>query len=415
MEKYILLLTIIGLVSFAMAWMPAITKKTGISYSIIYVGIGVLLYTLFPSYLPSALPGDNKSLSIHLSELIVIVSLMGTGIKIDRSFTLKNWATPLKLVSVSMLLTIAGAALAGHYFLKLDWPAAVLLGAALAPTDPVLASDVQVGPPNKGAKSETRFGLTAEAGMNDGMAFPFTWLAIALAMDANGSSLNIASWLSYHVGYQIIVGLIMGITFGKLSGFLVFSLPKRFEFFKTSDGFLAISLTLAVYGLTEIVHGYGFIAVFFAAITFRHYEKEHAYHKTLHDVTDQTERLLIAIVLILFGGALVTGILDVLTWPMALFTLLFVFILRPVSVLTALLGTDIHQKEKLAISFFGIRGIGSIFYLAFALNKTNFNQPAELWAIVSFTILVSVLIHGLTAQPVIKHLKSEMPVEKTPD
>ncbi len=314
-----------------------------------------------------------------------------------------------------MLLTIAGAALAGYYFLKLDWPAAVLLGAALAPTDPVLASDVQVGPPNKGAKSETRFGLTAEAGMNDGMAFPFTWLAIVLAMNANTHSSSIGNWLSYHVGYQIIVGLIMGIALGKLSGYLVFSLPKKFDFFKTNDGFLAISLTLAVYGLTELVHGYGFIAVFFAALSFRHYEKKHEYHQTLHDVTDQTERLLIAIVLILFGGSLVSGILNALTWPMAIFSLLFLLILRPASVLTALAGADIHRKEKLAISFFGIRGIGSIFYLAFALNEARFNHTAQLWAIVSFTIMVSVLIHGLTAQPVIKHLKNELPVEKTPD
>ncbi len=98
MEKYVLLLSMIGLASFAMAWMPAITKKTGISYSIIYVALGAVLYTLIPNQLPSALPENNKSLSIHLSELIVIISLMGTGLKIDRSFTLKNWATPLKLV-----------------------------------------------------------------------------------------------------------------------------------------------------------------------------------------------------------------------------------------------------------------------------------------------------------------------------
>ena len=415
MDEYILLLTILGMAAFAMAWMPAITKKTGISYSIIYVLAGVLLYWLFPFYLPAALPKNNESLTLHLSELVVIISLMGTGLKIDRSFGLKNWASPLKLVSISMLLTIAGAAAVGYYFLELDLACAVLLGAALAPTDPVLASDVQVGPPNKGAKSETRFTLTAEAGMNDGMAFPFTWLAIVLAMMANGKDAGVTGWFLYDVLYKISAGLIMGFLLGKAAGFIVFSLPKKFSFLKTNDGFLAIALTLAVYGLTELVHGYGFIAVFVAAINFRHYEKGHEYHQNLHDVTDQSERLLIAVVLILFGGSLVSGILDALTWHMVLFTLLFLFIIRPVSVLAVLFSADIHKKEKLAISFFGIRGIGTIFYLAFALQQTSFNQRDELWALVSFTILVSVVIHGLTAQPVIRHLKRELPVEKTPE
>lgn len=415
MDKYILLLSIIGLASFAMAWMPAITKKSGISYSIIYVLAGAFLYWLFPSYLPSALPQNNASLTIHLSELVVIISLMGTGLKIDRSFTLRNWASPLKLVSISMLLTIAGAAAVSYYFLKLDIAAAVLLGAALAPTDPVLAADVQVGPPNKGAKSETRFTLTAEAGMNDGMAFPFTWLAIALAMMMNGKDAGLTSWLLYDVLYKISAGLIMGFILGKGAGYLVFSLPKKFSFLKTNDGFLAIALTLVVYGLTELLYGYGFIAVFVAAINFRHFEKGHGYHQNLHDVTDQSERLLIAVVLILFGGSLVSGILDALSWPIVIFTLLFLFIIRPVSVLAALFTARIHKKEKLAISFFGIRGIGTIFYLAFALNETGFNHQSQLWALVSFTILVSVFIHGLTAQPVIRHLKREMPVERTPE
>lgn len=415
MDKYILLLSIIGLASFAMAWMPAITKRSGISYSIIYVLVGVLLYWLFPAYLPSPRPEHNGELTIHLSELVVIISLMGTGLKIDRSFSFKNWASPLKLVSVSMLLTIAGATLVGYYFLELDIAAAVLLGAALAPTDPVLASDVQVGPPNKGAKSETRFALTAEAGMNDGMAFPFTWLAITLAMIANGKAASLANWLLVDVLYKVAAALLIGFLLGKLAGYIIFSLPKKFPFFKTNDGFVAIALTLAVYGITELLHGYGFVAVFVAAIALRHYEKGHEYHQNLHDVTDQAERLLIAVVLILFGGNLVSGILDALTWPMAIFTFLFLFIIRPASVLLVLFSADIHRKEKLAISFFGIRGIGSIFYLAFALKETLFTSQQALWALVSFTILVSIVIHGVTAQPVIKHLKREMPVEKTPE
>ncbi len=162
------------------------------------------------------------------------------------------------------------------------------------------------------------------------------------------------------------------------------------------------------------MHGYGFIAVFVSAVSLRHYEKGHHYHQTLHDVTDQAERLLIAVILILFGGTLVNGILDALTWQMGLFSLLFILLLRPIAVLGTLFSADIHTKEKLAISFFGIRGMGTIFYLSFALSKANFNHKDQLWSLVAFTILLSVVVHGLTARPVIRHLKEQMPVEDVP-
>src|SRR4028119_1468071 len=134
MDKYIVLLTVIGLAAFAMAWMPEITKRTGISYSIFFVLAGVLIYALFPGYLPVPLPRLYQESTLHLTEMIVIISLMGTGIKIDRSFSIKRWASPLKLISIAMLLCIGAAALLGYTFLHFDLASAVLLGAVLAPT-----------------------------------------------------------------------------------------------------------------------------------------------------------------------------------------------------------------------------------------------------------------------------------------
>src|SRR5690606_4141611 len=104
MDKYFLLLALIGLAVFGMAWMPAITKRTGISYSVIYLAIGALLYLCLPGYLPVPLPGHHEELTVHLMELVVIISLMGTGIKIDRSFSLRNWSSPLKLATIAMLI-----------------------------------------------------------------------------------------------------------------------------------------------------------------------------------------------------------------------------------------------------------------------------------------------------------------------
>lgn len=314
-----------------------------------------------------------------------------------------------------MIGCIAIAALVGYTFLGLSLAAAVLLGAVLAPTDPVLASDVQVGPPNEKLRSETKFTLTAEAGLNDGMAFPFTWLAIVLSMIAAGSDESILHWFGYYLLYKLAAGIAIGVILGRLAGYLIFKLSKRLKFLDSIDGFIAVAFTLLVYGLTEMAHAYGFIAVFVSAITLRHYEKEHDLHDDLHSFTDQAERLLVAVVLILFGGSLVSGVLDTLNWKMILFSFIFLFIIRPVIAFFSLVKGEFHLKEKVAISFFGIRGLGSIYYLSFALQKTSFDHSDELWAIVTFTILISVIIHGLTASSIMTHLKQVIPKEKIPE
>jgi NhaP-type Na+/H+ or K+/H+ antiporter len=114
--------------------------------------------------------------------LYVAAALMGAGLKLDRAFSWRKWGVTWRLLAVTMPLSIAAITLIGGLGLGLSWVAALLLGASLAPTDPVLAADVQVGPPKSGEEDEVRFGLTSEAGLNDGLAFPFVNLAIALGV-----------------------------------------------------------------------------------------------------------------------------------------------------------------------------------------------------------------------------------------
>lgn len=407
MDQYLIILVILGAAIFSVAWMPGVSKKTGISYSVFYVAIGFILYCLVPDFLPDPLPQKNENLTLHLTELIVIISLMGTGIKIDRKFSFKSWSSPLKLVGFTMLLCIGAATAMGYYFLGLGLASAVLLGAVLAPTDPVLASDVQVGPPNDGMKSETKFALTSEAGLNDGVAFPFTWLAITVGFILTGKEGSFFDWFAFDVIYRIIAGILIGILSGRGIGILLFRFSKKYEILQTRDGLVAVAATLLVYGITEIIHGYGFIAVFICAITLRHFEKDHQYHDKLHSFTDQIERLLVCLLLIIFGGTLAMGILKPITWKMVLFSAFFLLLVRPIFGWLALSNAKMKNRERLAIGFFGIRGMGSIFYLAFGFSKFNFNHQDELWAIVSLTILFSILIHGLTATTVMEYLKKE--------
>lgn len=395
METYIIILAILGGASLMMAWMPIITRKLKISYSIVYVILGFVLYR-FIDVLPEPNPTKEINTTLRLTELVVIVSLMGTGLKIDERFSFRAWSIPLRLVSITMLLSIGITAFLGYLWLGFSIPSAILLGASLAPTDPVLASDVQVGPPLDKQKSEVRFALTAEGGLNDSMAFPFTWLAIAFA----ASSLNmetVATWLIKDLGLRIVVGLICGLLMGKGLAYLLFHLPRNTKLKRPADGFLALSATLLVYGITELVHGYGFLAVFVCAVTLRNFEIDHKYHKKLHAFSDQIERLLVAMVLILFGGSIANGILSILNWQLVLFGLASIFIVRPLCAYFSVIGTPMSLKEKATISFFGIKGVGSLFYLSFALNEAPFENVVELWGVISFIVLCSILIHGFSA------------------
>ena len=412
MSTYILILTVVGLAALSMAWVPSLLKRTFISYPMVYMALGMLVY-LLPYELPQPDPIWREEYVVHLTELIVIISLMGSGLKIRRKISWKNWQIPLRLVSITMLLCIAGLALLGWSVLGMTVSGAILLGAVLAPTDPVLAEQVQVGPPHEKEEDDVRFSLTAEAGLNDGMAFPFTWLAVVVAIAAGTEGDWLAGWLWRDLLYRIVAGLAIGWLIGRGLAYLIFQLPDKSKFPKADDAFLALSATLVSYGITELAHGYGFIAVFITALTLSSHEPDDKYHTEMHDFVIQVEQILMVVLLMLFGGSLVYGLLNFLTWQGAVVGLIFLFLIRPVSALVGMLGIKVPLHEKMAISFFGIRGIGSFFYLSFALDKIDFVDAPQLWSVVGFIVMVSVIIHGFTAAKTMGYLdkrrKKSMP------
>jgi NhaP-type Na+/H+ or K+/H+ antiporter len=394
--EYNLVLVVIGIAALGMAWMPAVGAKLRLSYALIYLVIGVVFYLLFPS-LPKANPLVHENFTVRLTELVVLVALMGSGLKIDERFSFKRWAIPLRLVSLGMLCCMALTAFAAWYWLKMDVASSILLAAVLAPTDPVLASDVQVGPPNEDERDHARFALTAEGGMNDGTAFPFVWLGIMLAGGATTSTAFWIEWVGFTLFYKLAAGVVCGFLVGRGVAYLLFNLPEKSHTLRIQDGFVALSVTLLVYGIAELAKGYGFIAVFTCAITLRNYEMGHKLHTTLHKFSDQIERILVAVTLLIFGGALVSGILESLTLELALLGMAFLFIIRPLTTFFFLGKKFKHLSEKLMVSFFGIRGIGSLYYISFALQKTDFENAKQLWSLVSFVVLMSIIIHGVSA------------------
>ena len=400
-DVYIPLLACLGALMLFVSWLPMVLKEMPLSLPIVCVAIGVAAFGLFPSLGGAATPLEFPALPERLTELVVLVALTGAGLKLDRKLSWRGWIATWRLLGITMPLSIALLALLAWWLLALPPAAALLLAAALAPTDPVLASDVQVGPPGSGEEDDVRFGLTSEAGLNDGLAFPFVNLAIAMA--ASGTALGgwTLEWLRVDVLWKLAAGVGVGYLAGRALAWIAFRMPNRANLARTGDGFVGLGITLLVYGATELMHGYGFLAVFIAALTLRDAERGHDYHEQLHDFVEQTERLLMMVLLVLFGGALLE-LLRPLDAAMVGFAALTLFVVRPVAGWVGLLGTGLPRHERWLLGFFGIRGLGSFYYLAYALNHAEFADADRLWAVVSLIVLASITVHGTTVTPLMR-------------
>ena len=402
-DPYILFLTGAGFLIALVAWLPLALRQLPLSLPIVCIGLGAALFSL-PQMGLDPSPLAHPEFVERFTEFVVIIALMGAGLKLDRVFGLRRWQVTWRLILVTLPLSIAAITVLAGAWLGLAWPVALLLGAALAPTDPVLASDVQVGPPKTGEEDEVRFGLTSEAGMNDGAAFPFVHLAIALSLAAATGKPWAATWLTYNVLWEIGAGVAGGWLIGRAFGWVTFRIPAETKLAQTGDGLIALAATFVSYGLTEIIHSYGFLSVFVTALTFRHAHRSHDFHREMHDVTEQVERLAMMVLLLLFGGALARGLLQGLSWADVAAAGVILLVIRPVTGLVGLWGFRAARAEKLTIAFFGIRGVGSFYYLAYGLNHMEVAGAGRLWAILGLVVLLSVLMHGLTVTPIMRLL-----------
>jgi NhaP-type Na+/H+ or K+/H+ antiporter len=403
-DPYIVVLTGAGLLIALVAWLPLALRRLPLSLPIVCIGLGAAIFSL-PQVTLAPLPMRYPEITERLSEFVVIIALTGAGLKLDRLFSFRKWGIAWRLIAVTMPLSIAAITYIAGAWMGLSWAVALLLGAALAPTDPVLAADVQVGPPKSGQEDEVRFGLTSEAGMNDGAAFPFVHLAIALALTASTGEPWFTRWFTYNVLWEIAGGVGAGYVIGRVFGWLTFHVPAKTKLAKTGDGLIALSATLVSYGLTELVHCYGFLSVFVTALTFRHAHRDHDFQLEMHALTEQVERIAMMVVLLLFGGALVSGLLGPLQWIDVAAAVVILLVVRPVSGLIGLLGHPADWKERLTLAFFGIRGVGSIYYLAYGLNHMEHVPGVDrLWAVVGLIILMSILMHGITVTPIMRQL-----------
>lgn len=401
-DPYVVGMLLVGTAALAAVLLPRLVSHRPISYPLVYLVIGVAVFAL-----PIPLELDFRSdteLTERLTELSVILALMGVGLKIDRPFGRREWSSTWRLLAITMPLSIGAAALLGWWALGLAPAAAMLLGAVMAPTDPVLASDVQLDEPNpeQAEEDEVRFALTSEAGFNDGLAFPFTYAAVAMATYAAPSEW-LTRWLTFSLLYKVVVGIVVGALAGRFMAWLTFEVTVgSTRLAKSTEGLMTLAVTLGAYAAAELAQGYGFLAVFLAALVLRRQEAEHDYHQVLHDFSDQAERFALAVVVLLFGGTIAHGLFADMTWVHAVVAVVIALVIRPAFGLLAMVGSRTRWPDRILIAVFGIKGIGSLYYLSYGLGQAEFPDVDDLWIVVGLTILVSMVVHGIAATPVMQ-------------
>ncbi|MGM0585104.1 MAG: cation:proton antiporter [Pseudomonadota bacterium] len=404
-DAYHILLVALGASLLVSYWLPHLLLRRPPAATALLMACGMVGSLLFPSVVAGIDPTENPATWEIAAELVVIIVLFATGLRIDDLGGRKLWWPTVRLLAITMPLTIAAVALLGWSLAGLTVGGAILLGAVLAPTDPVLAGDLQIGPPLEGKEHPVRFALTTEAGLNDGLAFPFVYLALHVASQGADPALWLAEWLAWDVIYRIVVGAVLGAGIGWLLG-RILAVPAWNTVAASGPGVLALAGVFLAYGLVELAEGYGFIAAFVAGLVCRRAESRHRFHQRLHAFASSIEHAVTAILLVLLGSVM-PSLWTYLDWSLTIIGFGLILVIRPIAGMLGLLGTSLSLRSRAVVAIYGVRGIGSLYYLGYASTHVEFIDEGPLWAVVAFTIFASTVIHGLTATATVEVLDRE--------
>ncbi|MEU4526184.1 cation:proton antiporter [Amycolatopsis sp. NPDC024027] len=411
MASLTVLFGVAGLLALAAAIVPKLVADRPFSVPLVMLLAGIVL-GLLP--LPAPYGNGWGDPAAHLdgvesfAQLGILVALAGAGLSVDRPFGLRRWGSTWRLLAITMPVSILAIAVLGYWWLALAPGVALLLAAALAPTDPVLAGDIGVPHPDVepelARNNEIRFTLTTEAGLNDGLTMPFVVLGLALA---SGEPRLDLSWVLVDLLLPLVVGVVVGLVTGRLLGWAIFRTPSdRLRLAEYADGLVLLALAFVPYALAEAAHGNGFVAVFVAAVAVRTQEREHEYHGVLHAFGHQLERLFVPLALLGLGLAIGDGLLRGLQPLEVVIAVVAVLVVRPLVGWLSLLGAPSPGRPATAaIAFFGVRGIGTLYYLAYTLNRLPVPQQDVLWRVGALAVAVSVIVHGVLAEPAIQRIE----------
>lgn len=397
---------LVGVLLIAIALLGRFMDRLPVSPAMIYLFVGFALG-----------PAGVNALELHplrelemletLTEVALLIALFTVGVKMRVPIGDWRWSLPLRLATLSMVVTIAGVAWAGSWLLGLPPGLALALGAALAPTDPVLASDVQLRSAQD--RDTLRFGLTGEGGLNDGTAFPFVLLGLGLL-----GAHDLGAWGGRWIAIDLVWGTAAGLGVGFLIGDVLARGVRRLRAKRRDavilDEFLLLGVIALSYGMALAAHGLGFLAVFAAGLALRRADDIHADSRSATDkppltpsllnVNEQLERIAEVAIVLLVGAMISTGYWSL--HGLALAALLF-FVIRPASVWLGVLGVPAAKAPRRLLGWFGIRGIGSVYYAVFiARHELEYSVAAELLACVFTVVAASIVVHGVSAAPLME-------------
>lgn len=394
-----------GLAVFAAIGALSHEHERAFSASIIYLGLGAAAAVVIElAGIGWVDPLADEAAVERLAEFAVVIALFGTGLKLEDPFARRSWTGVARLLLIAMPLTIAAIALFGTQVMGLSLGAALVLGAILAPTDPVLAGDIGVGPPGDEEEHEPNISITGEAGLNDGLAFPFLFLGLFVASEEGEGW--IGEWLLADVAYAIGAAVVIGAALGFGIAALAVTLRDRDLLASAFDAWLAIPSALVIYGAAEVAGTLGFIAVFAGGVAFRHYEHGHEYNRRVHDGAEAVEKFGELAAVLLLGSMLTLAGLEAPGLSGWLLVPVLLLAIRPAAVAISLLRGRLPGHERAFVAWFGVRGIGSLYYAAVAVGAGVLSD-AELEVVVwtAFACVVaSIVIHGTTAGPVARRL-----------
>jgi sodium/hydrogen antiporter len=416
----------VGMLLLTMVFASKLLGRLPLSSAMVYLALGCLLGPQVADVLDPD-PLLNTVVLERIAEVALLISLFAVGLQLGVPLRDRRWRLPLRLAFVSMATMVALVAVAGVWLLDLPLGAAVLLGAIIAPTDPVLASGVQsdAGP----RPDRVGFSLAGEGGLNDGAAFPFVMLGLGL-LGLHEVGPNFLRWLSVDLLWATIGGAAIGGILGAGVGRLVVYLRTRHGEAVGLDEFLALGLVGMAYGIAQLSLASGFLSVFAAGLALQRVREQpqqdtpslrsaddvegHSYQTmathpehasaTMHDsvqsFNEQLEKLAELALVLVVGAMLANAELPVETWW---FIPLVLVVFRPLSVMAATVGEHLNPPQRLLIGWFGIRGIGSVFYLLLALRHGVSGHVADtLISLTLWTVVTSIVVHGLTAQPLMR-------------
>jgi NhaP-type Na+/H+ or K+/H+ antiporter len=421
-----------------MGLMGSVLQRLPLSPAILYLTIGFVLGPSGVGLIALDLQ-SNASLLTLLCEIALLISLFAVGLRLRVGLADRIWWLPLRLGLLAMLITIGLMTVVGVYLLHLPLGAAILLAAILAPTDPVLASDVQIK--DVGDRDRIRFSLSGEGGLNDGTTFPFIMAGLCLLGVQEAQDYSSILGAAGHAIWGVAAGLLSGWLMGRFVVGLVLYLRQNYHEALGMEEFLALGLIALAYGVSHLIHGIGFLAVFAAGVAMRriehsasgstapaevigaiaagdesavatHPEKAPAYMAEAVLAFNQQLEHIVEFVMVLLLGIMLSG--SGISTEGLIVAALLIFLVRPVSVMVSLAGARVTRMQGRLLAWFGIRGIGSLYYLMFALQHWQHDLWQRLVALILTVVAVSILVHGISATPLMEQYYKHRDRRPTP-